>query len=60
MFVSNGSDGIFAEFPHDTERWFAELGNWSTLDHEHPEHNLATESKDLNLEILKKFLTKKG
>ena len=51
MFVKQACDGFFVEFPANSYRWFTELGNYSTLNYEHLEHNL--ESKDLNLEIAK-------
>jgi len=54
LYVVKGCDGFFAEFPIDTYRWFEDLGNHSTLDFEHPAHDL--ESKDLNLEVLKKCI----
>ena len=51
MFVKQACDGFFVEFPADSYRWFNELGYHSTLNYEHPEHNL--ELLDLNLEITK-------
>ena len=53
--VVKGCDGFFFDFPIETFKWFEDLGNHSTLDFEHPSHNL--EYKDLNLEVLKKCIT---
>ena len=54
MFITHGVDGFFVEFPKDSYRWFTELGNYSTLNFEHPLHTL--QSKDLNLEIIEKCI----
>jgi len=54
MFIKNGVDGFFVEFTKDSFRWFTDIGNYSTLDFSHPLHTL--ESKDLNLEMLKKCI----
>ena len=53
MYITQGVDGLFVEFPIDSERWFTDLGNHSTLDFDkHPGH-FGLESKDINLETTK-------
>lgn len=57
MYVTGGVDGLFVEFPFDSERWFTALGNHSTLNFDkHPDH-YGLESKDINLESTKKCMT---
>lgn len=42
MYVEMGSDGLFAEFPDDTYKWFTDLGLRSRLEHTNESHDFSS------------------